>query len=322
MSIVQEKQVEPSLTDSKDRYLFTVFTATYNRRYTLHRVYDSLKSQTYRDFEWLIIDDGSTENIWELVEQWQKENLFPIRYFYKENGGKHTAFNRGVKEAKGQLFLNLDSDDGCIPEALERFKYHWDGIPAEQKEQFSAVTCLCQDQHGKLVGKGFPFDVTDSNSLEIYYRYKVTGEKWGFHRTEVLREFPFPEDIKKTYIPETLVWNKIARKYKTRYVNEALRTFWIEEISQGHGGNPKRNALGRRLAHLAALNEESDWFGVSPWLFLRSAINYSRNCFHLKISILEQFQAIETNLGRILWAIALPAGYLVYRLGMMGILKG
>jgi glycosyltransferase involved in cell wall biosynthesis len=317
-----EEQFQLSSIDDKYQYLFTVFTATYNRGYTLHRVYDSLKAQTYRNFEWLVIDDGSTENIREIVEKWQQENLFPIRYLYKENGGKHTAFNRGVQEAKGELFLNLDSDDSCVPEALEKFKYHWDSIPVEQKDKFSAVTCLCQDQHGNLVGDRFPFDVIDSDSLEIYYRYQVTGEKWGFHRTEVLKEFPFPEEIKKTYMPESLVWNRISRKYKTRYVNEILRTFWIEEISQGHGGNPGRNSVGRRLAHLAVLNEEIDWLTVNPWLFVRSAINYSRNCFHLGIWPWKQWQALDTTAGKILWAIALPWGYLAYTLGMIGILKG
>ena len=104
--------------------VFTVFTPTYNRAYTLHRVYESLKAQTYRDFEWLIVDDGSNDNTRELIQKWQNESLFSIRYIYQQNSGKHIAFNRAVREAKGELFLTLDSDDACVEEALERFKYH------------------------------------------------------------------------------------------------------------------------------------------------------------------------------------------------------
>ena len=80
-----------------------------------------------------IMDDGSTDGTRELIAQWQAESNFPIRYFFQENQGKPAAFNHGVQEARGELFLTLDSDDGCIPEALERFKYHWESIPASGK---------------------------------------------------------------------------------------------------------------------------------------------------------------------------------------------
>ena len=83
------------------QYLFTVFTPTYNRASTLPRVYEGLKPQTFRDFEWLIVDDGSRDNTRELVQMWQAEACFPIRYIYQPNRGKPTAFNRGVQEAQG-----------------------------------------------------------------------------------------------------------------------------------------------------------------------------------------------------------------------------
>lgn len=159
------------------RYTFTVFTPTYNRAHTLHRVYESLALQTLRNFEWLIVDDGSTDNTKELVDKWQNQAGSPIRYIRQDRQGKHVAFNRGVREAYGELFLTLDSDDACVPGALERFKYHWDAIPADKRRAFSAVTVLCKDHHGKPVGTRFPCDPTDSDSLEIRYKYKVKSEK-------------------------------------------------------------------------------------------------------------------------------------------------
>jgi glycosyltransferase involved in cell wall biosynthesis len=296
----------------KYKYEFTVFTATYNRDRTLNRVYESLKTQTYRNFEWLIVDDGSTDNTKQLVEEWQQKAEFPIRYIYQENGGLHIALNRGTREAWGKLFLQLDSDDSCIPQALERFKYHWDTIPIEQRKLFSGVTCLCNDQQGQVVGNLFPFNPTDSDALEIYYRYKVVGEKWGFHRTEVLLKFPYSEEHQRTYLPQSLIWNQIARKYKTRFVNEALRIYWMDVPSITRGNQAVKGAFGNRLNHLTSLNNDLDWFTTAPLLFLRTAVHYSRFSFHVKVSIFEQFKSLRLALGKLLWLTALPVGYTVY----------
>src|SRR4051812_21992642 len=122
---------------SLDQYRFTVFTATYNRVGTLHRVYDSLLKQTFKDFEWIIVDDGSTDKTRELVENWQQTASFPIRYFWQKNQHKKTAFNKGVIEAKGKLFLNADNDDEFASNTLETFYYHWKNIPENEREDFA-----------------------------------------------------------------------------------------------------------------------------------------------------------------------------------------
>lgn len=102
---------------------FTVLTPTYNRSHLLSRAFNSLCAQTFRDFEWLIVDDGSTDDTEKLVRLWKA--FFPIRYFWKPNGGLHTALNFGVACAQGEFITELDSDDECIPTALERFDHHW-----------------------------------------------------------------------------------------------------------------------------------------------------------------------------------------------------
>jgi glycosyltransferase involved in cell wall biosynthesis len=194
-------------------YTFTVFTPTFNRAHTLGRVYESLRAQSYRDFEWVIVDDGSTDDTPALVASWQDEAELPIRYFRKPNQGKHTAFNQGVREAKGQLFLSLDSDDSCYPQALERFWHHWQSIPEDARPGFAALTALCEDENGNIVGQKYPKDVFDSDSSEIKHRYKVEGEKWGFIRTDILRQFPYPEPPGVTYVPESVAWIPIAALY-------------------------------------------------------------------------------------------------------------
>jgi glycosyltransferase involved in cell wall biosynthesis len=298
------------------QYTFTVFTPTFNRRHTLHRVYESLSMQTFRDFEWLIVDDGSVDNTWESVEVWQQYSDFPIRYIWQQHQGKHIAFNRGVQEARGELFLDIDSDDACIPEALARFKYHWDSIPNNEKDQFSAVTALCKDQHGKIVGSSFPQSIIDSNSLEMYYKYKMKGDKWGFHRTEVLRNFQFPAVKGVDFVPESLVWHAIARQFRTRFVNEPLLICFRNE--QGRSDHlssfrkPSTQALSYRLSHQTVLNEEIAYFRYRPQQAILSPFQYIRYSYHAGISFVRQIRELSNFRARILWSILLPCGLLGY----------
>ena len=135
---------------------FTIFIPTYNRAYTLGRALQSISEQSFKDFEVLIIDDGSSDNTHELVEGWKKREIFPIRYHWQRNQGKHVAHNNAVKRARGYFFVLLDSDDMLHPRALERLKYHWDSIPDNKKEQFAGVEGLCIYSDGRVKVDRFP----------------------------------------------------------------------------------------------------------------------------------------------------------------------
>lgn len=303
---------------------FTVFTATYNRARTLPRVYESLSCQTFRDFEWLIVDDGSTDDTARLVSGWQDQSNFPIRYFPRKHEGLSAAKNFGVQEAKGLLFLILDSDDACVPHALERFKYHWDSIPPTLRADFSAVTALCVDQHGNLVGDEYPDSPTDSNTIESRYRLKVKGEKWGFHRTDVLRRFPFPVSDQLS-VPEGLVWHAISTEYKTRYVNERLRIYWCNEADRtdqvSHHQSFAAGAPGTVLFLTHVLNHDIGWFAVAPGQFFWETMQYCRFSFHAQKSCIVQVKTLENALARLLWGVAVPAGYALYRMDRHGVSK-
>ena len=298
------------------QFTFTVFTPTYNRAQTLHRVYDSLKLQTFHDFEWLIVDDGSTDDTKELVQKWIQEEKFPIRYIWQENQQKKGAFNHGVQKAQGELFLTLDSDDACVPEALEILIKYWNLIPLDQQDQFSAVTCLCKDQHGKLVGTKFPKDITDCDLHELRYKYKVKGEKWGFQRTEVLKQFPFPGVEEKGHVPPGWLWNAISREYKTRFINEVLRIYYVNESDRSDQLSKTTKTFkqfgGMLLASHTALNKDIHWFPYAPLEFLRTAIHYSRFCFHGQVGLVDQFKKLDNPLAKFLWVAMLPAGFIVY----------
>ena len=302
--------------------LFTVFTPTFNRAHTLHRVYDSLRVQTFRDFEWVIVDDGSSDHTSELVKRWEREADFPIRYFYQENRGKHVAFNRGVREANGELFLPLDSDDACIPTALERFVYHWENIPLEKRDAFTGVCALCMDQNGKLVGDLFPFNPTDSDSMEIRYRYKVKGEKWGFNRKDILMRFPFPEYEHMKFILEGFVWDYIARVFKTRFINELLRIYYTQDpkgsdqlsraLSNIKDAASEKYAIGASIYYEFLLNNNIRWVQYDVLGFFMYAVNYIRFSLHSRKMLRELIKRIYDPRGRMLFVAAVPLGMLLY----------
>jgi len=295
-----------------ESYTFTVFTPTYNRAATLARVYESLQRQTFTDFEWIIVDDGSTDETAELVQQWRSESSFPIRYIWQPNQGKHVAFNRGVELARGELFLPHDSDDESLAGALERLKHHWDQIPEASRDGFASVTGLCVDQDGHLVGDRFPSDVLDTTPCELIYRYKVRGEKWGFTRTDVLKEFPFPEDGQTRFIPESLVWDAVATRYRTRFVNEVLRVYWLRgggrSAETAPAFEPARHAHGLALWHLLTLNTHLEWFRYDPKSFVVSAIEYTRFASLDHQSPLLQVRRLTSPWARLLWWLTIPFG--------------
>jgi hypothetical protein len=249
----------------------------------LYRVYESLSQQNFRDFEWLIVDDGSTDGTRSLVEAWQQEANFPIRYVWQENGHKKTAFNHGVRLAKGELFLPADSDDRFPPDALACFVQHWQSIPEGERSKFAGVCGLCQDEQGHIIGDQFPGGWgIDSDSLEIRYRFGVRGEKWGFTRTDILREHPFPDHF-LGHVPESVVWTAIAVKYKTRFINEVVRIYYQDADNQlTRTSNPVRDAAGTLYWKRIVLSYELHWFWHKPLHFILEAARWTRFRLHLK----------------------------------------
>ena len=296
-------------------FIFTIFTPTYNRAKTLHRVYHSLCQQTFRDFEWLVVDDGSTDNTRELIAQWQIQADFPIRYYYQQNQHKKVAHNTGIHLARGELFLTLDSDDSCKAHALECFWQHWQAIPANQRQYFSAVTALCEKESGEIVGKPFPAELNggwiDSDSIEMAYRYGMKGEKWGFQRTDVLRQYPFTQTDIAGLIPENVVWEKIAEHYKTRFVNEALRVYHDGD-DQVIRAKPQQNALGHAIACKSMLEHGARYFHYTPLRLLDIAISFVRFNAHARQQQKTQPCRIEGFIPRLLVWSMLPLGYARY----------
>lgn len=299
--------------------LFTIFTAVYNRRDTIQRVWKSVKSQKYKDFEWIVIDDGSTDNVIELLESYRKEADFPVRIFRQENQGKHFAWNRGVKLASGELFVPADSDDSFIPETLETFASLWNGIPKEERPQYSGINVLCMDPAtGKVIGSPFPKSPMVSNNLELAYVHKVSGEKWGCIRTDVLREHPFPE-IKSGagVFPESYIWFSIARKYKNLCVNIPLRFYFTnsEDQATNNAKKPKlikSSAESRYIFKMWHINNNIDYIWLYKKLLVKDFIDIWRLGLFTKRGIRDIFRDMHGARVKLIALSLLPVSLLFY----------
>jgi glycosyltransferase involved in cell wall biosynthesis len=265
--------------------------------------------QTFRNFEWVVVDDGSEDETSRLVDHWRQQGNIAIQYRHQANAGKHVAVNRGVEIARGRYTTIVDSDDWLLPESLELLVDHWQRIPEAEREQFSGVVGLFAYEDGAIVGDQFPTDPLDCDQAEIAYEYRVAGDKQSLLRTQVLREFPFPFEACRGLVVEAIVWNRMALKYQERHVNDvvAIKEYRDAGLSdralelQVRAAPATRQfyAEEMRLPHALGLSRR-----------LRSYANYVRFSFHASVGLTEQARAAR---ARSLWVCALPAGYVAYR---------
>lgn len=300
--------------------LVTVFTATYNRASSLGTVYQSLAKQTFRNFEWIIVDDGSSDNTGVLVAGWTEEANFPIRYFYQENSGKHIAMNKALDEAKGYFFANLDSDDYIVDRALETMVDAWDGIPETQRRRFAAVKARCfNPDTGMPVGSQIPNGKMATTILDAKYKQKINFEMWSMSRTEVRRKYRNP-DIrggKKSglrFYPEG-IWQDLASKeYQVLLIDTPLRAYTQNTSTSLMGYGAKYDRF-RENIHLWVhiVNDNLPYFFYDPKNIGKAIVGVSMDGFFLKKNIHEILALVNGPVRKLLVFFAMPIGYLCYR---------
>lgn len=272
----------------------TVFTPTYNRAYTLPRLYESLKAQTFHNFEWVIVDDGSADNTAEIVRGFiQERPFFEIKYRKTENGGKHRAINRGMDLVEGELFLMMDSDDWLRKDALEWIDRVEKEIPEEQKSQFAGVYGLKCHTDGSLIGSTF-----DGATLDITYfereKYGVSGDKAEIYYSKYMRQFPFPEFEGEKFCTECLVWDQVAALgLKLRHFNEGI--YFGEYLEDGlthrekklYAENPKQ--YGQYVHNIYAFRKQDRIHAMIKiyeyYLYEKEKISFGDICRNLNLGI-------------------------------------
>lgn len=285
---------------------FTVFTASHNRAKLLQRVYDSLETQTFRSFEWIIVDDGSTDRTKEHIEGLQGRSSFPIILYSQSRSGKHVAMNKAVSMASGYLFVTLDSDDVLLPNSLERIKARWEAVSRYGNVSVAGIWGLCSDREGRLVGSKFPQDTLITTPLALKYKFQVTGDKCDAIKTSVRAEFLFPEDT-NLYCPLSLVWGRIGRKYRIACVNEVFQVVEYQAGGLSDAGQRKIYSApkGYQKRYLELL--VSDWDELSGLAKVKSMIQYIRSSVNMGLQLKQQHKEIGRR--RVLWVLTLPIGY-------------
>jgi len=283
-----------------DNPIYSIITATYNREVRLERAYQSVVSLTSRNFEWLVIDDGSSDGTKSQVEKWRGEADFPIHYVYQENAGKHSALNRAVQMAKGTYSVILDSDDELLSDTLEKFAKMWAQVPPESMALVSSVVGNCQDQNGELIGTVFPQSPLVSDSLEVRLKYKVKGDKMSSIKLEIWRQFPFPTFEQKGSLYEDVVWFEMSKHYKEVYFNEILLRVHLEEASITRQAIASKQAFAGEVRERMFINNQLRGFKWDPMYYFRCAANY-RRCGMLEgRSFAESLNKIEPAFGKVL----------------------
>lgn len=181
----------------------TVFTPLYNRANKLLKIYDSLSKQNCNDFEWLIVDDGSSDGAKETVEELRKEkSSFYIRYIYQDNGGKHRAYNTALKLAEGEYFFCLDSDDWLNENAISNI---FDFIVDAKL----LIVAYKENEKGVLLSDEFPKGVLTASFTDLYYKYRCLGEFTIIFKTSFARQFPFPEFDGEKFLGESVIYDRM-----------------------------------------------------------------------------------------------------------------
>lgn len=279
--------------------LVTVFTPTYNRAHVLSNLYNSLIEQTCVDFEWLIVDDGSTDGTEELVSSWLGKQSFLIRYIKQENGGKHRAVNQGALEAKGELFFIVDSDDVLTEDAISIVKEEYEKV--KDCSDYCGVCGLKAYFTGEKVGGEDDFTELECNSLDFRYKYNVKGDVAEVFKTDVIRRYPFPEIQGERFCPEAVVWQRIAQKYKFHYFYKKI---YLCDYLQD--GLTKKITLIRMQSPVASsiCYKELSEARVPFKIKFRAAINYWRFWFCPSYN--------TKPLIKFLWFWAMPIGFLMH----------
>jgi len=286
----------------KFRFKITVFTPTYNRENTLLRLYDSLVGQTYKDFEWLIVDDGSTDDTEKLVQKWFTENLITIRYFKQENGGKHRAINRGLDLAEGELFFIVDSDDFLPDNSLEIIKSY------SNKIRGSIVGVAGRKQYADKSKIGGEFGIKEfvSNHIEKRTLKGAMGDLAEVVKTDVLKQCKFPDFEGERFCAEGLMWNKLAKIGDLYFFDVTVYT--AEYLEEGLSSNSIRNRRKSPLYAMQLYSELAQDKRLPLKLKIRTYINFWRFSFFSQLSFIEKWKKLNNSF---LGLLCLPLGWLM-----------
>jgi len=260
--------------------MISIVTATYNRANLLPRLYKSLVYQSNKEFEWVVIDDGSVDETENLIIKIKKDNLIDIKYIKKENGGKHTALNIGVEVATHDYIFFVDSDDILPKNSILTIVNKIKNI--ENRLEYSQLAGVCglkSDFNGKVVGNNLKKDIVCSY-LDFRYKYNIIGDKAEVFKKKILLDYKFPVYKGEKFCPEALIWNRISTKYNMLFFNDIIYCCEYQEGGLSHNSiNIRKNSPNSTLLYYYEFVN----YNLSFYYNFRGLLNFWRFYYLSKI---------------------------------------
>jgi len=301
---------------------FVVFTATYNRANRLDLLYDSLKKLNYKDFYWLVIDDGSSDNTQEVVNRYIDEGILEIIYHrFPVNGGKHQVLRYAFSHLNAKYALQIDDDDQLTQDCLDVFLQEWKRIDEEGITDIGEIRALVSDQNGCIVGKKryIPNISFDSDYIKMNWVLDSRMENLSCYKSEIFCDCNLFEGIDSMWlfdkvhmVYEDVFWNRFARKYRTRYIPNVLRIY-----NRGTSGSLTATSINRTkcynyvFTNSVVLNELGKDKYCNIRRLLKSLAQYWACALALKLPIKKCFTSLEGLGVRLISLFVIPIAWIV-----------
>lgn len=287
--------------ESKKEVKLTIFTPAYNRAHTLPRTYESLLKQECKDFIWLIVDDGSTDNTADIVSEWKKKkNGFEIQYIYKENGGMHTAHNAAYENIHTELNVCIDSDDCIADNAVRLILEKWEEV---RDKGYAGIIGLDADFEGNIIGCGFPREMKETTVIG-YYNSGGKGDKKMVYRTDIINQYPpYPVFEGEKYVALSYKYRLIDQSYKMAVLDEILCN--VEYQEEGSSMNMYKQYL-RNPKGFAFWRKVTMQYPVSKKRQIIDCIHYCSSSF-----IAKNKEYIKESPKKLMTIVCTPVGYLL-----------
>lgn len=284
--------------------IITVFTPSFNRAYMLHKLYGSLCEQSYKDFEWVIVDDGSKDNTEALVAKFIAQHKINITYHKQQNQGKHIAINKGVEMAQGELFFIVDSDDILPRDSLEIIIQKYQSI--KDDETIAGLAGRKGYISGGYIGTNKIYEDIIMTSIDFRFKKKIAGDMAEVYKTKVIRQYPFPQFEGERFCPEALVWKRIDQQYKMLWFSNIV--YKGEYIPDGLTANIFKVRKNSPKASCLYYAEEAQ-YDTPAYQKIKSVANYWRFSIYDNISFWEKLQKVP--LSKSIIALPLTAALII-----------
>ena len=283
--------------------LITIFTPTYNRAYTLPKLYDSLCRQIDKDFEWIIVDDGSTDNTKDIIDEWIKENKIKIKYFFQENSGKMKAHNFVINVINTEWFLCVDSDDFIVDDCIQKIKQNI--LKVKSNKCSGIVAYKGKSVNEKLFDSEFP--QKDYSTLKNIYAEGFKGDTTLVFKSEIIKKYHFPNIENENFMTEGYIYDQIDQCYELFILPEILTI--CKYLNDGYTKNIYKiyfkNPISMMLYYEQAYKLEKRF-----WRKIKIAINF--NCYLIEAKNKKKNYSYEDKL--VFKLMYIPGNILRYRM--------